>query len=42
MFETIKRLYAKTKDATVVANAVKKGWITTDQYVTITGEVYPV
>jgi hypothetical protein len=40
MFETIKRLYAKTGDKTVVANAVKKGWITEDQYQEITGEVY--
>lgn len=41
MFETIKRLYAKTKDKSVVANAVKKGWITVGQYAIITGEVYP-
>ena len=40
MFETIKRLYAKTKDAAVVANAVKKGWITAEQYTEITGEAY--
>ena len=40
MFETIKRLYAKTGDKTVVANAVKKGWITEEQYLAITGEVY--
>lgn len=40
MFETIKRLYAKTGDKAVVANAVKKGWITEDQYQEITGEVY--
>ena len=40
MFNTVKRLYEKTKDATVVANAVKKGWITADQYEEITGEVY--
>lgn len=40
MFNTIKRLYDKTKDVTVVANAVKKGWITPDQYTEITGEVY--
>lgn len=32
MFETIKRLYAKTKDKTLVANAVKKNWITKEQY----------
>ena len=40
MYNTIKRLYEKTKDVTVVANAVKKGWITKDQYTEITGEVY--
>lgn len=40
MFETIKRLYAKTGDKALVANAVKKGWITEDQYQEITGEVY--
>lgn len=38
MFETIKRLYAKTGNATLVANAVKKGWITREQYKEITGE----
>ena len=32
MFETIKRLYAKTGDKTIVANAVKKGWITEEQF----------
>ena len=31
MFETIKRLYAKTENADVVARAVKKGWITQEQ-----------
>ena len=41
MFETIKRLYAKTGDKAVVVNAVKKGWITEEQYQEITGEVYP-
>ena len=40
MFETIKRLYAKTGDETVVANAVKKGWITKEQYKEITGKTY--
>lgn len=40
MFETIKRLYAKTQDKTLVANAVKKTWITEAQYQEITGEVY--
>ena len=40
MYETIKRLYANTKNKTLVANAVKKGWITTEKYKEITGEVY--
>lgn len=40
MFETIKRLYAKTKDKTLVANAVKKTWITKEQYQEITGKAY--
>ena len=38
MFETIKRLYAKTGDKGIVENAVKKGWITAEQYKQITGE----
>lgn len=38
MFETIKRLYAKTGNKTLVVNAVKKGYITADQYKMITGE----
>ena len=40
MFETIKRLYAKTGNKTLVANAVNKGWITEEQYQEITGEAY--
>lgn len=40
MFETIKRLYAKTGSITMVQNAVKKGWITEEQYQEITGQVY--
>lgn len=31
MFETIKRLYGKTGKESVVNNAVKKGWITSEQ-----------
>jgi hypothetical protein len=38
MFETIKRLYMQTGDKTLVANAVKKNWITPEQYKKITGE----
>lgn len=41
MFATIKRLYAKTGDKAVVENAVKKGWITEEQYKLIVGEDYP-
>ncbi len=41
MFNTIKRLYAKNQDEAIVANAVKKGWITTEQYQEITGEAFP-
>ena len=40
MFDTIKRLYLKTRNRLLVANAVKKGWITADQYHMITGLVY--
>ena len=40
MFETIKRLYAKTGDKTIVANAVKNGWITEEQFKEITGNNY--
>lgn len=38
MFETIKRLYAKTGNAAIVDKAVKKGWITEDDYKRIVGE----
>lgn len=40
MFNTIKRLYIKTGNKVVVANAVVKGWITEEQYKLITGEDY--
>ena len=40
MFETIKRLYTKTGNVTLVENAVKKGWVTEAQYKEITGEDY--
>ena len=40
MLATIKRLYSKNKDVTVAVNAVKKGWITKEQYKEITGEAY--
>lgn len=38
MYNTIKRLYAKTGDGTVVENAVKKGWITREQADEILGK----
>ena len=40
MYATIKRLYTKTGDKSLVENAVKKGWITEEQYTEITGEEY--
>lgn len=40
MFATIKKLYIKTGNETIVRNAVKKGWITQSQYEKITGEAY--
>lgn len=40
MYNTIKRLYTKTGDKTLVANAVGKGWITAEDYAKITGEEY--
>ena len=38
MYETIKRLYARTGNTAVVDRAVKKGWITEDDYKRIVGE----
>lgn len=38
MYATIKRLYAKTGDKSLVENAVKKDWITPEQYAEIVGE----
>lgn len=40
MFETIKRLYAKTGNEVLVENAVKKGWITPEEYAEIVGKEY--
>ena len=40
MFETIKRLYTKTGNVALVENAVKKGWITEEQFKEITGKDY--
>ena len=40
MYKTIERLYKKTNDKTIVANAVAKGWITAEEYRAITGEEF--
>lgn len=40
MFETVKRLYIKTNNTTLVVNAVKKSWITPEQFKEITGQDY--
>lgn len=40
MYRTIERLYRKTGNKVVVANAVAKGWITEAEYALITGEAY--
>lgn len=40
MFEKIKSWYPKLWNKKMVANAVKKGVITADQYKEITGEEY--
>ena len=40
MFRTIQRLYEKTKNKEVVVNAVKRNYISIDDYVKIVGEVY--
>ena len=37
MYETILRLYKKTKNESVVTNALAKGWITEDEANTILG-----
>lgn len=31
MYETIKRIYAKTKNESAVSKAVEKGWITQEE-----------
>lgn len=38
MYQTVKRLYAKTGNKEIVRNAVAKGWISAEQYQEITGE----
>lgn len=41
MYLTIKRIYERTGNIVYVQNAVKKSWITKDQYKVITGSDYP-
>ena len=40
MFDSVKRIYEKTKNKLLIKNAVKKGYITVVQYKEITGEEY--
>lgn len=41
-YNTVKAAYDRGSwNKTMVANAVVKGWITAEEYQTITGEVYP-
>lgn len=42
MYQTIKRLFDRTHNIDIVRNAVKKGWITEEQYMELTGEKYEV
>lgn len=41
MYMTIKRIYERTGNVVYVQNAVKKGWITKEQFKAITGSDYP-
>lgn len=40
MFKTIQRLYEKTNNKEIVANAVMRGYISAEDYERIVGEVY--
>lgn len=40
MFSAVSRLFESKKDKTLVANAVKKAWITAEEYKLIVGEEY--
>lgn len=40
MFDSVKRIYEKTKNKVLIKNAVKKDYITLEQYKEITGDVY--
>ena len=39
MFYTMRRIYKKTKDKTLLDKAVKRGWITTEQENEIIAEI---
>jgi len=40
MFDSVKRLYEKYDNKTIVKNAVLKGWLTPEEYELIVGEPY--
>lgn len=40
MFESVKRLYEKYGNKTIVKNAVLKSWLTAEEYQLIIGEEY--
>ena len=42
MFRTIQRLYEKTKNKEVAAKAVKKGYISEEDYFKIVGELFDI
>ncbi len=42
MFDSVKRLYEKYGNKTIVKNAVLKSWLTAGDYQLITGEEYTV
>lgn len=39
MFETLKRIYAKSKNVNYLENAIKKGWITAAEKKKIIAEI---
>lgn len=40
MFDSVKRLYKKFGNKTIVKNAVLKSWLTAEEYELIVGEPY--
>jgi len=40
MFDSVKRIFEKTKNVALIKNAVKKNYIIPEQYKEITGEEY--